>query len=907
VARVRDAYAYHRFVPLFVEQPEFKAPAGIPSRHLVPEYMFYVETLTKRALPPEEVVVPFDVDGVFDPVQEPVDVKIDNVDEVLISREVMVGRKRVQLPPDGSWVGALLRGEEVVVDTGNREYVRLRPTVAEAAVPSRIAVTDLSELLASRAATGTVEARVASALDASRLSDLRSSGRTSLELDGQRVLLERSTANGTNGTVATMTSASTAAITSTADSSIRLVEDHPKMLQVQKSVALPQMDTDVRFAVWLSYVQEWELLGYGRGELLNSIALTAGEEVTVELRSWDRSSTVTERSSGIEQETSLEVQSTSRRTASVLSEVTRANDWKMTVGGSVSLPVAQPVSVGATITSEAGGSIQRVNQGTLEQVDEAVWRASNRVKTTQQTKVVVSREVGSESRTVKVLRNLNDTRSLTYDLFEVLASYRVRMRPERQRLAVLIPNPIPVPADRAALLVHEGALRSALLDPAYESGFRAARLLAAQERFCDFAEDQSCAGSASTGAAAGQAAAPPASSTTPAPATGSSTAAVDAARKRVVESGDRVASAIRALRTAGHAKLTQTHDNNAPQADKDRGIVEFRQWLYRTFGLEMFNGSFWTHCLRYSDGWQSEQTPERVESVVGGAERAWLETTLKGIAAAALFQLAVPLFAARFVAEFGFKSLWYAGFATSMDDAGLGDALSAARREVDNWRKALETAAEAASAPPAQIPPAPAATPAPVATVAEPLQRPWSAQELAEAAVSEQVLLDHLKANRGHYQAAIWAAMDPVDRAAQLDLYGPLGSYVGNEVLGFVGDRIALPFNVDTVPDLQRVVDQIAQRSVSDLDEVSRDVVLPTPGVHIQSRLGSCDTAEPYVQELRALDLEERKARVELIRRETETHQLDNERRRKRLSHKPPLLDADPVPTALNVHVEPES
>src|SRR4029453_9783968 len=90
-------------------------------------------------------------------------------------------------------------------------------------------------------------------------------------------------------------------------------------------------------------------------------------------------------------------------------------------------------------------NVHQVNRRTLTAIDEAAFRASSRIKATRQTQVTELHELGREFRVTRRLKNTNMCRTVTYDFFQIQASYEVTTKPlpDLMQLAVLAPNPFP--------------------------------------------------------------------------------------------------------------------------------------------------------------------------------------------------------------------------------------------------------------------------------------------------------------------------------------------------------------------------------------------------------------------------------------------------------------------------------
>ncbi|MFF4364367.1 hypothetical protein [Streptomyces sp. NPDC001604] len=255
------------------------------------------------------------------------------------------------------------------------------------------------------------------------------------------------------------------------------------------------------FVLWCPYRQVWTLLGYTRGELLSSIPLAPQEETTIEIFSWDRRVVKTETTMADESENTATTRQTTKDSTQVVREAQRQRHWDANGDGHINLNINKVVSIGGSAGGTIGKQLDDTARRTSDNLVEAVDEAVQRVKSTRQTVVTETSEVGSETRVTRKLRNLNMTRTLTFDYFEVLATYKVESSLSKPdiRLCVLTDDLLPGDINRYFVLHHEGALRGALLAEQYEAGFDAVRLLATFEATCAVACAPECACEASGG------------------------------------------------------------------------------------------------------------------------------------------------------------------------------------------------------------------------------------------------------------------------------------------------------------------------------------------------------------------------------------------------------------------------
>lgn len=633
---------------------------------------------------------------------------------------------------------------------------------------------------------------------------------------------------------------------------------------------------DYEFALYLPYVQGWELLGYSRGALLNSISLAPQEETTVEVFSWERIKRTREETTGVEQESTHEVTLTDKDSREVLKELTRDSSFTFHAGLSVQVPVGD-VPVGVDVGVETRDSLRDVSRATQQTVNEAVRKASVRMKTSRQTKVTESEEFGRETRVTRKLRNPNLCRTLNIDMFEILSNYRVTTALLRERVAlcVLVPMPVSMEVGREFLLVHEGVLRRALLSQVYAGGFDAARLLATWQRICEVKCAPPC----------------PCEQTGGVPPSGDP--AVDAARQQVADAAAQVAASITAVNAAKPddlcdlACLRRGGDESVWAAAK----TEYHRWLYSKL-MDTIAPRWWSTCRQFSQS--TDRSPEAAERFLQAANvqpADIFNLILLGLT----FYGKAAEFAGTLIA-LGCWNLWVMLTSIAFDDAGLDGAIAQLRAAVAAYRAAVEAARQ----PPAQG--SPAETPAPAPE--------FPPRDLARALVDEAALIAHINGNAAYYRFALWEALAPNDRLTLLAGQGDLMSFLDPEVLGYVGTKIALPFRLKTDAD----VAEWFRGNVLDNDGLKElpqpfTVTLQTPGVMAETRLGQCDACEDFIVQHRDLDLQQKTAEVAAARQRAEQEKSEAQRYQMRLTQKQPLLedpDANRDASAIRVILQQE-
>jgi hypothetical protein len=222
------------------------------------------------------------------------------------------------------------------------------------------------------------------------------------------------------------------------------------------------------WALAVTYEQAWYWLGCALGELADSISLTPGEELEVQVFTWDRSKLSEDLQStdlvDRRTESSLTVHSSSQ----VVNRMEEQTQWQLgaNVGFSYGVTAGIEASYGETTTE----SLERRREARQEQTR----KTAQQIRSERQIKISTSRETGLEERRKRVLRNENPTRTVTYNFYETVSHYKVDLALVETETAIALPNRLPrITPDW--VVCHEGLLRKVLLDATQEEGFDAAR------------------------------------------------------------------------------------------------------------------------------------------------------------------------------------------------------------------------------------------------------------------------------------------------------------------------------------------------------------------------------------------------------------------------------------------------
>jgi hypothetical protein len=148
----------------------------------------------------------------------------------------------------------------------------------------------------------------------------------------------------------------------------------------------------------------------------------------------------------------------------------------------------------------------------------------------------------------------------------------------------------------------------------------------------------------------------------------------------------------------------------------------------------------------------------------------------------------------------------------------------------------------------------------PAEGTAEP-ERAYSYLEVAKAQVAYEQLKAHIEDNWIHYAHAMWLRESANERFNRLQGYGSVAAVLDNEILGFLGHKVAFRL---THPEA--VADQFDVAALQDGIAVPalppQLVTVPTQGTILEAAIGKCDACEDFIQESRTIDLRVQSAKA---------------------------------------------
>jgi hypothetical protein len=646
----------------------------------------------------------------------------------------------------------------------------------------------------------------------------------------------------------------------------------------------------LQLALYMPWRHTWKLRGYSRGEVLHALSLAPQEEATIEVSSWDRRKRTLEDSAESEFEQTKELTQTDKDSTSVVKDVANQNSFGMNIGGNVGFN-ASGFNVSGSSNADARIGLNTSAKASLDLMHETVSKSSSKLRVQRQTKIGETVEIGTEEKITRRVRNANLCHTLLLNYYEVLAHYDIDIsfNKAEARLCALIPT------DSLGLREFnytnvrycESILKRVLIVPSLEPGFDAAHRLYAQDQLCEARRrNELCAGAKNV------------------------PDAEDADRQKLIAQVNRILNA--------YDQLGRATNNAAPFKEQslwnfaaaaiglagfiwtlqfhfggDAGVQEFQRWLYlkraRQLEPHLFDLLKTMSDERFSNastGKAADPTSEDVQSLI---EALGAIDDLAKLKPSALSADVDPLYKLLREAYGVLPMEIFTDIppeAYSISDAGLVAALTTLREQIQELeeKKKAKEAADAMAANQA-------------AALAD-----LAAKDISADLEAADALVTHLNAYRNYYRSSIFQLMPWTDEFEQiLAFYYP---QLERQVLGFANEMLALPVNLDTVPAAKSFFDEVISKNnelVTMTD--TQTVTLPTSGVHLETRLGSCSGCEEYLERVRELDLELKRAEVRIKRQEAEQQEAETERYRARLAAqdyadpviRPPVLRIEEV------------
>lgn len=634
-----------------------------------------------------------------------------------------------------------------------------------------------------------------------------------------------------------------------------------------KSIQLPKYE----LGVFTTYNQEWKLLGYSRGSLLSSLTLAPKEELSIEIQTYDKHKIENERTFSTEVEFNSEVANMEKASSKVMNELVDTTDSKAGLGFGVPVPAGNiPVEI------KADGTINKNIKDTLtssiENISDLTKKASEKIKSTSQIKIVQSHEFGEEKKVIRKISNPNNSRTLTFNHFEIVENYNVTTLHQVENLqpCLLIDNPfISTPIDLNFILAYEDKLAPAILNQAYINGFEAAKKLSAQRWFENkksldlvlqkLVEEEI--------------------------ATSESTATSEVIEKNIIRFAKQMRDILESFlsidipfaadiifRDLNPAEMNKPSDDEVSNAEKTFGLASF--WFKFKLAYPTIESKAKEFIQGLPENPNESTAFAALEKLVTGLDDEWLSSlklvTIDIIAGAVMGVLAGPQFvlAAAAVAPI-------LGQLLSDKNEGLPNLIDKIKKEVTNYQQMNSV------------------VPVTVTTAVEssvPEEKLFSLNELAMAYAEFEKLVLHIEVNKAYYLNQIWLKEDSEVRFSRLKVQG-LDKYIENNILGFVGNKAAFYLKLESLPDdyqeflKTKILNKSTTPANSPKNPVTTTITVPTSGVYMESMLGKCEALEPNIIERLELERESVKLQNQIAKERLIQMQLENEKLKKSINN----------------------
>ena len=194
------------------------------------------------------------------------------------------------------------------------------------------------------------------------------------------------------------------------------------------STLLPDIEQrgDEKLAEWtlffvLNFREDMSPSGYGIGDLVNTISLLPNEEITLEVKTWETSKIQQDEDVKLEDKNSSDISSTRSNSSELATENSEKTNEHMEAEASYA-------GFGASAKVKGGYSkdVSNLEKAATKTKRENSEKAASEFRATRQTKLAITRESGSESKSVRKIKNINQAQTLNVNFF--LRSARVRCK-----------------------------------------------------------------------------------------------------------------------------------------------------------------------------------------------------------------------------------------------------------------------------------------------------------------------------------------------------------------------------------------------------------------------------------------------------------------------------------------------
>lgn len=170
----------------------------------------------------------------------------------------------------------------------------------------------------------------------------------------------------------------------------------------------------------LRYRQEWKPSGYGLGELINSLSLLPNEELTLEVKTWETSKTQQDEEKKLDSKNISDVKVEKSDVREILDDYQEKTHHEFDAHASASWGWGS-----ASANYGFSNDVQQQHKTLSKYAQDVARKSVNEISCKRSIKMSVSRETGSEDKTTRKIKNINQCRTLNVNYFQVLREYEV--------------------------------------------------------------------------------------------------------------------------------------------------------------------------------------------------------------------------------------------------------------------------------------------------------------------------------------------------------------------------------------------------------------------------------------------------------------------------------------------------
>lgn len=188
--------------------------------------------------------------------------------------------------------------------------------------------------------------------------------------------------------------------------------------------------------IMLKYRQDWRPTGYGIGELLYTTSLMPNEELVLEMKTWETSRVQQDSEDSTDQRNVSDIKTTASNSSEATTEAQTKTHESIDAKGSYS-------GFGATASVEGSWAqdVADLQKDIEKRTQDRAQQTTSEFRATHKVRIATSRESGSESKTTRRLRNINQAHTLNVSYYEVLREYAIEMTPYEVTVVLLGAEP----------------------------------------------------------------------------------------------------------------------------------------------------------------------------------------------------------------------------------------------------------------------------------------------------------------------------------------------------------------------------------------------------------------------------------------------------------------------------------